>query len=132
MSLDTGAGNGRIVLGTHGMDAVFSELYAAYPLKLLSPRITEERVAVVYFLTYGGGLVGGDRVGLTVDVRDGAILVMLSQVRAFFYINREAPTSGQGLYKGLQDAFESASLRSVAIWSIQRDHYPEDERCGLS
>ena len=74
------AGRGRIVLSSHGSNAVFSELSSTYPLKLLSPRITQDAVAVVYVLTYGGGLVGGDHVRLSVDVGLGAVLVLLSQV----------------------------------------------------
>ncbi|KAH9947913.1 UreD-domain-containing protein [Amylocystis lapponica] len=73
------AGAGRIVLRTHGTEAIFSEMSSTYPLKLLSPRIAQERVSVVYVLTYGGGLVSGDRVALSVEVHDGAALVMLSQ-----------------------------------------------------
>lgn len=75
------AGVGRIVLGLHGSEAVFSEMSSAYPLKLLSPRIEQQNVSVVYILSYGGGLVGGDRIELGVEVQEGAVLVMLSQVR---------------------------------------------------
>ncbi|TFK36836.1 UreD-domain-containing protein [Crucibulum laeve] len=73
------AGGGRICVASHGQKAVFSELSATYPLKLLSPRIAQDGVAVVYILSYGGGLVSGDRVDLSVDVQLGANLVLLSQ-----------------------------------------------------
>ncbi|KZT05888.1 UreD-domain-containing protein [Laetiporus sulphureus 93-53] len=73
------AGIGRIVLQMHGSEASFSELSSTYPLKLLSPRIEQRNVSVVYVMTYGGGLVGGDRIDLSVDVKAGATLVMLSQ-----------------------------------------------------
>ncbi|KAG7450650.1 UreD-domain-containing protein [Guyanagaster necrorhizus] len=73
------AGGGRISLSCHGSAAVFSELSSTYPLKLLSPRIPEDGVAVVYILTYGGGLVSGDRVNLSVDVGEESKLVLLSQ-----------------------------------------------------
>lgn len=74
------AGSGRIALRAQGRTAAFSELSAAYPLKLLSPRTTQDKVAVVYVLTYGGGLVGGDQLKLCVNVEDEAVLVLLSQV----------------------------------------------------
>ena len=74
------SGHGRIVVSSHASKAVFSELAATYPLKLLSPRTGSPGVAVVYVLSYGGGLVGGDEVILTVEVKDLARLVMLSQV----------------------------------------------------
>ena len=81
-----GAGIGRIHLQCHGHDSVFSELSYSYPLKLLSPRVTTPGVGVVYVLTYGGGLVGGDRVNLGVEVEEGARLVMLTQVSILSFI----------------------------------------------
>ena len=74
------AGSGRIALRAQGRTVAFSELSAAYPLKLLSPRTIQDKVAVAYVLTYGGGLVGGDQLQLRVDVGDEAVLVLLSQV----------------------------------------------------
>lgn len=75
----TTAGRGRISLALHGSDAVFSELSSTYPLKLLSPRLHRAGLAVAYIITYGGGLVSGDFVSLSVQVGSGAILVLLSQ-----------------------------------------------------
>ena len=60
----------------------FAQLSSTYPLKLLSPRSKEDPVAIVYVLSYGGGLVGGDEVELEVAVREGASLMLLSQVRS--------------------------------------------------
>jgi urease accessory protein len=74
------AGGGRIALSSYGSNAVFSELSSTYPLKLLSPRISQGGIAVVYILSYGGGLVGGDQVNLSVDIDTGTALVLLSQV----------------------------------------------------
>ncbi len=79
------AGGGRISLSCHGSAAVFSELSSTYPLKLLSPRIAEDGVAVVYILTYGGGLVSGDQVNLSVDIGEKAKLVLLSQVSSMHH-----------------------------------------------
>jgi len=73
------AGEGRIAVHGCGNEAILSELSYSYPLKLLSPRTSEHRVALVYVLSYGGGLVGGDRIKLSAIVQDGAILVVLSQ-----------------------------------------------------
>ncbi|KAJ7654950.1 UreD urease accessory protein-domain-containing protein [Mycena polygramma] len=71
------AGRGRICIESHGTETVFSELSSAYPLKLLSPRTSS--VGLVYLITYGGGLVSGDSVSLSVDVGSRANLVLLSQ-----------------------------------------------------
>ncbi|KAE9408224.1 UreD-domain-containing protein [Gymnopus androsaceus JB14] len=73
------AGGGRIALSSHGGKAWFSELSATYPLKLLSPRLSENGVAIVYALTYGGGLVGGDRIHLSVEIESDTKLLLLSQ-----------------------------------------------------
>ncbi|KAL0951360.1 hypothetical protein HGRIS_008064 [Hohenbuehelia grisea] len=72
-------GGGRIVLSKDGPSVAFAELSSTYPLKLLSPHVTEDGIAVVYALTYGGGLVGGDQVNLTATIGSGATLVLLSQ-----------------------------------------------------
>ena len=74
------AGRGQIMLSVHGTKAIFEELSAAYPLKLLAPRVCREAVAIVYLLTYGGGLVAGDRVELDVQLKGGSKLLVLSQV----------------------------------------------------
>lgn len=39
------------------------------------------RMAILYSLTYGGGLIGGDRIELSLDVKPGAKLILLTQVR---------------------------------------------------
>ena len=73
-------GHGRIVVRNDGFSNVFSELSAAYPLKLLSPQLSSSNVSVVYMLSYGGGLVGGDQIQMDVEVLHGAHLALLSQV----------------------------------------------------
>ena len=72
-------GYGRVVLRNDGSGAVFSELSATYPLKLLSPQLADPEISILYVLSYGGGLVGGDCVQLNVEVYDGARLAMRSQ-----------------------------------------------------
>lgn len=72
-------GSGRISLSSDGRTVVFTEMSATYPLKLLSPRIPHPGVALVYILSYGGGLVSGDVVQLAVNVDERSILVALSQ-----------------------------------------------------
>ena len=101
-----GAGSGRITLNLHGRQAIFSELSYRYPLKLLSPRVQCPSVAIAYVLTYGGGLVSGDRINLHVSVDSNAALVLLTQVNTsgctIILIN--SPFLSRllkGLYKGL-------------------------------
>lgn len=84
-----GAGKGRIQVQSDGYEAVLSELSYSYPLKLLSPRLSHSNVAVVYALTYGGGLVAGDTVDLNVRVEDGTSLVLLTQVSATHFLQSQ-------------------------------------------
>ncbi|KAI1793867.1 UreD-domain-containing protein [Ganoderma leucocontextum] len=72
-------GHGRVVLHNDGSGNVFSELAATYPLKLLAPRLPSRNLSIVYMLSYGGGLVGGDHIRLDVEVHDAACLAILSQ-----------------------------------------------------
>lgn len=59
-------GRGRAHVHAFGLEAHFSELSFMYPLKLISPSNLfagrgEVPTAIAYVLSYGGGLVGGDR-----------------------------------------------------------------------
>jgi urease accessory protein len=107
-------GKGRAELHVFGDNAHFAELSYTYPLKLLSPRATTageneaaERVAILYSLTYGGGLIGGDRVELSLDLKDRAKLVLLTQVCTFLTINVI-----QGLNLRLVGVHEDISLQT--------------------
>ena len=81
------AGDGRIIVEFDPYRGhTFAQLSCTYPLKLLSPRSKEDSVAIVYILSYGGGLVGGDEVELEVGVREGASLMLLSQVQPLSYL----------------------------------------------
>ncbi|KAG7099072.1 hypothetical protein E1B28_000947 [Marasmius oreades] len=74
------AGCGRIASFLHGNSAVLSELSSTYPLKLISARVSSRPdISIVYILSYGGGLVGGDRTHLNVKVNHQSSLVLLSQ-----------------------------------------------------
>jgi urease accessory protein UreH len=75
------AGAGRIVarLLPNGESGLAAMTYQ-YPLKLISPsRSSEPKSALVFLLSYGGGLVGGDTVNLTIDVERDAKLSIVTQ-----------------------------------------------------
>ncbi|KAL1840221.1 hypothetical protein VTJ49DRAFT_704 [Mycothermus thermophilus] len=62
--------------GHSGLEAMTFQ----YPLKLITAmRPPETKSALVFLLTYGGGLVGGDRVSLAIEVRPGARLSLATQ-----------------------------------------------------
>ncbi|CRK48309.1 hypothetical protein BN1723_007951 [Verticillium longisporum] len=74
-------GEGRIVarLLPNGQPG-FESITYQYPLKLISPSLTAgEKSALVFLLSYGGGLVGGDHVHLEILVRPDARLSIVTQ-----------------------------------------------------
>ena len=74
-------GRGQIVAavlpsGASGLETISYQ----YPLKLISPsRSPESRSVLVFLLSYGGGLVGGDSVNLGIEVRETAKLSIATQ-----------------------------------------------------
>ena len=75
------AGNGKILvnLQPNGASGLANMTYQ-YPLKLISPSAsTEATSALVFLLSYGGGLVGGDCVSLQVDIQQSAKLSLVTQ-----------------------------------------------------
>ncbi|KAI9158709.1 urease accessory protein [Paramyrothecium foliicola] len=75
------AGGGCIVAATlpaggSGLETITYQ----YPLKLISPSPSaNEKSVLVFLLSYGGGLVAGDSVDLSVHVRSGARLSLVTQ-----------------------------------------------------
>ena len=60
--------------------SALSKITFQYPLKLISPSPSANQPSIlVFLLTYGGGLVGGDQVYLTIDVLAGARLSIATQ-----------------------------------------------------
>jgi urease accessory protein UreH len=75
------AGEGRIVAkllpnGHPGLETITYQ----YPLKLITPsQPSEHKSVLVFLLSYGGGLVGGDSVNLSIDVQSGSKLSIATQ-----------------------------------------------------
>ena len=57
---------------------VLERAFAASPLRLLSPHASDE-ACWVYLSTYGGGLVGGDAIHVTIDVQPGGRALLATQ-----------------------------------------------------
>lgn len=93
-------GDGLLVLSCDTRDrARVDEVQYSYPLKLIVPaRRFLPGVQGVHVLSYGGGLVAGDRVRLKVDVKERSTLVMLTQgAFAVKYARRASQTEQSGL-----------------------------------
>ncbi|KAF7550918.1 hypothetical protein G7046_g7867 [Stylonectria norvegica] len=74
-------GDGEIIVkvlpaGGSGLESISYQ----YPLKLISPSPSANNISVlVFLLSYGGGLVGGDSVNLSIHVKPKAKLSLVTQ-----------------------------------------------------
>lgn len=74
-----GEGHLHVQLLPHGISAL-SKITFQYPLKLISPSPSAaQKCVLVFLLTYGGGLVGGDQVHLHITIESNARLSLVTQ-----------------------------------------------------
>ncbi len=78
---------GQVRLAVAGRDGatVISDLYQKTPLRVLFPHSREPAVPVVALITTTGGLVGGDRLAVSVDAGPGANLLITGQAAEKVY-----------------------------------------------
>lgn len=75
------AGNGHVVVkllpaGGSGLEVMTYQ----YPLKLISPTpVADQKSILVFLLSYGGGLVGGDTIDLAIDIHERSRLSLATQ-----------------------------------------------------
>lgn len=75
-----GPGSGRIILSGKGIKPSFSDIEFSYPLKLIVPfREFKEKLSCIYLISYGGGLIAGDKIEIDIEVLDENSLVLLTQ-----------------------------------------------------
>ncbi|KAI9025199.1 UreD urease accessory protein-domain-containing protein [Phycomyces nitens] len=72
-------GKGILVCQCHDRETRFSRIHAQYPLKFIPTKAYADRLAVVYMLSYGGGVVSGDLFDVVIEIESQAILMMLTQ-----------------------------------------------------
>lgn len=89
---DVGRLSATVVDGATAATAV----RAADPLKLLVPR-PRGRAVLAWASTYGGGLVGGDRIALDLEVGPGARLLLATQSSTKVYKARDGAAAEQEL-----------------------------------
>lgn len=83
------AGEGRVIsrVMPNGLSGLESVTYQ-YPLKLISPKpAVDQKSALVFLLSYGGGLVGGDSVNLDIDVLRQSRLSVVTQGHTKIFIS---------------------------------------------
>lgn len=102
-------GKGHLVLSPAGEKGqVLSTLSFQYPLKLISPRLPLQPCTSVFMMSYGGGLVGGDQIELTVDIERGCKLSLLTQGSTKIFKRRikdgkSSPLTSQTLHVRIAD-----------------------------
>lgn len=72
-------GSGTLVCQCYDNKTKFSRIHAQYPLKFIPTRGHADRLAVVYMISYGGGIVSGDRFTIDIDILPNAILLLMTQ-----------------------------------------------------
>ncbi|KAL0081471.1 urease accessory protein UreD [Phycomyces blakesleeanus] len=72
-------GKGILVCQCHDRETRFSRIHAQYPLKFIPTKAYADRLAVVYMLSYGGGVVSGDMFDVVIEIESQAILMLLTQ-----------------------------------------------------
>jgi urease accessory protein len=96
------AGGGFVSITRIGPRSGVTRLGAASPLKLLVPR-HNATAAWVFASTYGGGLVEGDRIALTVDLAAGSTAMIGTQASTKVYSCRGGRASSQSLLAKVAD-----------------------------
>jgi urease accessory protein len=79
-----GAGSATLVLARSGARTVLTTALAHSPLRLLTPR-NHGHAAWVFLASFGGGLVDGDHLRVTVDVHEGAFAMLGTQASTKVY-----------------------------------------------
>uniref|UniRef100_A0A7S0IGL8 Urease accessory protein UreD n=1 Tax=Micromonas pusilla TaxID=38833 RepID=A0A7S0IGL8_MICPS len=101
-----------------------TRLYHQYPLRLIVPRrvktaFPDADCVWCYSVTFGGGLVAGDRSGMSVDVADGCAAVLATQGTTKIY--KHARGGPPGKPPASETITDEASRYSTADAKTSRD-----------
>lgn len=104
-----GAGTGRVDLRRVGRKTTITRIRACNPLKLLAPR-REDQSAWIIASSFGGGLVSGDRIDLSVNLGSGASAYMGTQASTKIYRSSQ----GQGASQAMRVTIDHEGLLVLA------------------
>ncbi|KAI8371860.1 urease accessory protein UreD [Blakeslea trispora] len=76
---DNTPGKGVLVCHCYHDLSKFERIHAQYPLKFIPTTGHADRLAVVYMLSYGGGVISGDQFEIDIQVKKNAILLLMTQ-----------------------------------------------------
>jgi urease accessory protein len=88
-SPDAAPGSGAVTVAAAGGRSRVTRAFAASPLRILTPK-NHGRASWIFTSTFGGGLVGGDRVCMGIDVREGASAYLATQAATKVYRSAKA------------------------------------------
>jgi urease accessory protein len=88
--LQRGDGAASIVFGRRGSGTALVDLYQRTPCRVLFPRPDTDGLPVAVLLTTSGGITGGDRIRVAVEVEDGAEAVVTTQAAEKIYRSLDA------------------------------------------
>ncbi|KAI8645027.1 UreD urease accessory protein-domain-containing protein [Parasitella parasitica] len=72
-------GKGIVICSCYNERSKFERIHAQYPLKFIPTTGHADRLAVVYMLSYGGGVISGDTFSIEMTVNTNAILLLMTQ-----------------------------------------------------
>ncbi|OAD07753.1 hypothetical protein MUCCIDRAFT_136720 [Mucor lusitanicus CBS 277.49] len=72
-------GKGILICSCYNQRSKFERIHAQYPLKFIPTTGHADRLAVVYMLSYGGGVISGDTFSIDMTVNTDAILLLMTQ-----------------------------------------------------
>jgi urease accessory protein len=84
-SLQRGDGAADIVFGRRGERTALVDLYQRTPCRVLFPRPDADGLPVAVLLTTSGGITGGDRIRIGVELNEGAEAVVTTQAAEKIY-----------------------------------------------
>lgn len=76
---DNEPGRGILICHNYNHRSKFERIHAQYPLKFVPTSGHADRLAVVYMLSYGGGVISGDTFNIDITVKENAILLLMTQ-----------------------------------------------------
>ncbi|KAI9361428.1 urease accessory protein UreD [Pilaira anomala] len=72
-------GKGILVCHCYNDRTKFERIHAQYPLKFIPTTGHADRLAVVYMMSYGGGVISGDKFSVDMTIEERAILLLMTQ-----------------------------------------------------
>lgn len=72
-------GKGILVCHCYNDRTKFERIHAQYPLKFIPTTGHADRLAVVYMMSYGGGVISGDKFNIDMRIETRAVLLLMTQ-----------------------------------------------------